>query len=113
MARKSAFSMLPLAMQEKLDARIRASMYSDLDAHIVWLTQEGCKVSRSALHRHASALRRADSSLGDARARVAEWHARPKRDRDELLMELGQLQLAQAEILAQLRCMGDDVVPEP
>ncbi|UJM85278.1 DUF3486 family protein [Rhodanobacter denitrificans] len=96
-----------MSVQDALDERLRTTAYAQLDEHREHLTSEGYNISRSALGRHAQALRAADSSLGDRRARVAEIKAKPKGKRDDLLMELGRLQLAQSRILMQLHALEE------
>lgn len=108
---RSTVSRLPLAVQEELGARLRATGYGDYDAHVSWLAERGWTVSRSAVHRHGLALRAADSSLGDQFARVAEVKAGPRR-REELLVELGRLRLAEMALIDRLRALdGGGTVP--
>ena len=53
------------------------------------------------------ALRRADAGRNDHRALVASQKSKGTLNRDDLLMELGRLQVAQARILAQLQVLED------
>lgn len=105
MARRSAITKLPRGLQDSLDKRLRDSTYGDFDVHVAWLASNGHTVSRSAIHRHSTALRAADSSLGDARARMASMKTNPRRTRDELLIELGRLHLEKERVIAQLMAM--------
>lgn len=105
MARRSAITKLPRELQDSLDKRLRDSVYGNFDEQAAWLQSEGYAVSRSAIHRHSTALRAADSSLGDARARTAAIKANPRRTRDELLIELGRLHLEKERVIAQLMAM--------
>lgn len=108
MGRLSALLNLPLELQDELNDRIRKAGYGALDEQREWLASRGHKVSRSALGRHSQAMRAADSSLGDPRARLAEVKVRPPAQARRLLMELGRLQVAQARILAQLQALEDN-----
>lgn len=108
MGRQAAINKLPVHIQLELNERLRRSGYCAIEMEVIWLAGEGYTVSRSAVHRHCQALRAADSSLGDVRARVAEIRAKPKGTRDDLFRELGRLQLAQARILAQLQALEDN-----
>jgi hypothetical protein len=112
MGRRSAITKLPLELQNSLDTRLRESTYGDFDVHAAWLESKGYTVSRSAIHRHSVALRAADSSLGDARARTATIKASPRRSRDDLLIELGRLHLAKERVIAQLLALdGSGIIP--
>jgi len=108
MGRLSAMLSLPLELQDELNDRIRKAGYGALESQCEWLASKGYKVSRSALGRHSQALRIAESSLGDPRARLAEVKAKPASHTRRLLMELGRLQVAQARILAQLQALEDN-----
>lgn len=105
MPRKSAITSLPLQVQVELDERMRGRAYTSLDEHCAWLEGKGVNCSRSALGRHMIALRRADASLGNPRAVVASQKSLGSVDRNDLLMELGRLQLTQARVLAQLQAL--------
>lgn len=107
MPRNAAVSRLPDELQEEMNDRIRKGGYGCLDTLAAWLASKGYKVSRSALGRHSQALRMADSSLGDPRARLAEVKRKPPAQVRWMLMELGRLQVAQARLLAQLQALED------
>lgn len=109
MARRSAVMKLPLATRCALDQRLRGGAYGDLAALVEWLHQEGHEVSKSALHRYATALRQVDAEGGDQAARVQqvsrENGGAARGVRDGLLLELGRLRYREHELLSQLAAL--------
>lgn len=103
MGNRLSVSRLPAKVRAALDKRFRANWYGDFDGTAAWLREQGHSMSRSALHRYATALKnhdlmtgRADTLLAD---RASGGYSKVRRAEASLLQELGQLRRRELEIL--------------
>ena len=72
MGRRSKISALPEALRRQLDERLVAQAFGDYDGLSDWLAGEGFEISKSAIHRHGSALEQSyDEAMADARGLLA------------------------------------------
>lgn len=72
MGRRSKISALPDALRRQLDERLVAQSFGDYEGLADWLASEGFEISKSAIHRHGSALEQSyDEAMADARGLLA------------------------------------------
>jgi hypothetical protein len=72
MGRRSKISALPEALRRKMDERLVANGFGDYEGMAEWLASEGFEISKSAIHRHGSALEQSyDEAMADARGLLA------------------------------------------
>ena len=83
--RRSKVNTLPQEVLDALNAKLIGSGFSDYDGLAEWLASEGYDISRSALHRHGSALEEEfESAMADARrTRALARAARDAEDSDD------------------------------
>lgn len=89
MPQRSAVLTLPEGLREELNARLVANGFGDYENLSAWLAGHGYHISKSALHRHGSALE-ADfaEAMGDVRRTTAlarAWAAGDEDERGDLL----------------------------
>lgn len=84
MPRRSAVSALPAAVRDELNARLVANGFGDYEALSAWLAQQGFAISKSALHRHGSALEADfEAAMADVQRTTALARAWAQSDEDE------------------------------
>lgn len=84
MGRRSAVSALPVELRDELNARLVANGFSGYEALSEWLDKQGYSLSKSALHRHGSALEADfDAAMSDVQRTTALARAWAKSDDDE------------------------------
>ncbi|WP_446807972.1 phage protein Gp27 family protein [Methylomonas sp. 2BW1-5-20] len=68
---RSAIDTLPDSVLSALNERLIGARFSDYEGLAAWLQEQGFQISRSAVHRHGSALQAAmEKSIGRARERM-------------------------------------------
>lgn len=94
--RRSKVAALPPEVLDTLNARLVGSGFADYDGLVKWLMAQGYAISRSALHRHGSALEAEfETAIADARrTRALARAARETGDGDD-----GALLKAATEIM--------------
>lgn len=111
MGRRSKVLQLPNQVRAELDERIRRAGYGDYTAISQWLADLGHDVSKSALHRYGAARQELDASRGSDDAQLSTLMKSPPDyelpRRDELLLQLGRLRLAESRILEQLEMLDE------
>lgn len=71
MARRSAVDKLPPDLRDALTAKLVANGFSDYAGLAAWLAEEGCAISRSALHRFGADLESEfEAAMQDARRSI-------------------------------------------
>lgn len=109
MPRQNFTAKLPADIKAKLDKRIRDSFYATPESHADWLKSLGHPASRSGVSRYARALMASDGLNGEsqkstyvqsAAASQYRGHLTP---REQILLELGELKVREAELLSRLK----------
>jgi len=104
MGRRSECLKLPPNVREQLDIKIRLAAYSDYVNLSLWLSEQGYKVSKSAVHRHGLALQQSDAASGLPTAKLSiQAPSITNRTKNDLLQELGELRIREIEITHLLR----------
>lgn len=80
MPARSSVSQLPDEVREELNRRLVASNFSDYEGLALWLREQGFQISKSAIHRHGSAL---ESDFDEAMADVRRTRALAKAVKSE------------------------------
>jgi len=84
MGRRSAVLALPPEVRDELNARLVGNGFSDYEGLSDWLESQGWTISKSALHRHGSALEADfDAAMSDVARTTALARAWAKSDDDE------------------------------
>ncbi|MBA3997061.1 MAG: hypothetical protein C0466_07810 [Candidatus Accumulibacter sp.] len=85
MGRRSKIAALPGDVLDALNARLIGSGFSDYAGLAAWLQEQGFDISRTALHRHGSALEEEfETAMADARrTRALARAAREESDDDD------------------------------
>lgn len=96
MARASKVKQLPADVLDDLNSRLVGQGFSGYDALVDWLQAKGFDISRSALHRHGSAL---EAEFEEAMADARRTRALARAARESGGDEDGSLMSAAASIL--------------
>lgn len=84
MPRRSGVLALPASVRDELNARLVANGFSGYEALSEWLEEQGYTLSKSALHRHGSALEADfEAAMSDVQRTTALARAWAKSDEDE------------------------------
>lgn len=77
MPRSTSINSLPAELQDQLRVRLLATGFAQFEEHSEWLRREGFSISKSAIHRYATAhataimaQQRTDSSLSLVESRI-------------------------------------------
>jgi len=113
MARRSKVDALPPAILDEFNARLIASGFSGYEGFAEWLKSMGYDISKSALHRHGSALEAEfDEAMADARrTRALAKAARQSGDENDDAMLSAASTIMQDNLLRvslKLKSSSDD-----
>jgi hypothetical protein len=95
---------------DALNARLVGSGFSDYDGLALWLSEQGYDISRSALHRHGSALEEEfEAAMADARrTRALARAAREANDDDGALLAAASEIMQDNLMRVSLKLKGQD-----
>ncbi|WP_110968489.1 phage protein Gp27 family protein [Pseudomonas huaxiensis] len=110
MPRVKKIMLLPTGLREQLNTRLRKTDYSGLVELANWLSQQGHKVGKSAVHRYSVELKARDQA-----AEIAAQYWRREISHlttSDMLTELGMLRIREHQIIEQLLAIGQDASPQ-
>lgn len=95
---------IPPGLREELNARLRQSGYSGLVELSEWLSRQGYKIGKSAVHRYSVELKAQDRayeiSTAGGRGDIS------KLTTSDMLIELGRLRVREHQIIKRLADIG-------